>query len=93
MTGNKISDRIEIILDHFGISKRDRTGVLANICGLSPQAIYKWFDGSTHNPTAENLAAIAKYYKVDLMWLITGEKAEMSFSFEKDNNSSPDKID
>jgi hypothetical protein len=48
---------------------------MAEICSCTPQAIHRWYDGNTKSPSADNIAAIAKHYKLDhaIGWVITGE--------------------
>jgi hypothetical protein len=40
---------------------------------VTVQAVAAWFTGDTKKISPEYLAIIAKHYRVDLYWLITGE--------------------
>ena len=68
-----ISGRLAFITKEAGITDRKIRSTMAKICKVSPQAIHRWFDGNTHSPSAENIAALARHYEADLMWLITGD--------------------
>lgn len=48
---------------------------LANLVGVSRQAVQKWEAGSSR-PDLDNLTALAGYFNVTLDWLITGRAAE-----------------
>lgn len=67
--------RIFDVMDAAGIGKRQRRSTLAKVCGVSPQAIRDWEDGSTKNIRHDNLVAISEHFKISLHWLMTG-KAE-----------------
>ncbi len=49
---------------------------LANLVGVSRQAVQKW-EAGTSRPDLDNLTALARYFNVTLDWLITGREAEM----------------
>lgn len=68
-----IAGRLAFITKEAGVSTRKIRSTMAKICDVSPQAIHRWFDGNTNNPSAENIAVLARYYEADLMWLITGD--------------------
>jgi len=70
---DSIVGRLEQVLMEAGVAKRQIRTKMASICGITPQAIAHWFSGSTSVPGAEHIAAIAAYYEVDLMWVITGD--------------------
>lgn len=46
---------------------------LADLCGITPQAVAQWFDGSTKRISPDYLAIIAQRYDVNLDWLVTGQ--------------------
>ena len=48
---------------------------LANLVGVTRQAVQKWEAGASR-PDMDNLAALARYFDVTLDWLITGREAE-----------------
>ena len=48
---------------------------LANLVGVSRQAVQKW-EAGTSRPDVDNLTALAGYFNVTLDWLITGREAE-----------------
>ena len=58
---------------------RKRAGLsqeeLANLVGVTRQAVQKWEAGASR-PDMDNLAALARYFDVTLDWLITGREAE-----------------
>ena len=47
---------------------------LANLLGLTRQAVQKW-EAGTSRPDMDNLAALADYFKVSLDYLVTGREA------------------
>lgn len=49
---------------------------LANLVGVSRQAVQKW-EAGTSRPDLDNLSALARYFNVTLDWLITGREAEL----------------
>ena len=69
-----IAGRLAFIVKDAGIADRKIKSTMAGICDISPQAIHRWYDGNTSSPSAENIATLARYYRADLMWLITGER-------------------
>ena len=48
---------------------------LADLVGVTRQAVQKWEAGSSR-PDMDNLAALARYFNVSLDWLITGQERE-----------------
>lgn len=50
---------------------------LANLVGVSRQAVQKW-EAGTSRPDLDNLTALAGYFNVTLDWLITGREPELS---------------
>lgn len=67
-----IVERIKKLLAYRGIGDRQMRGEIARTCGISPQAVAQWFNGSTDNIKNEHLASIAKAYGSSLDWLIVG---------------------
>jgi len=52
---------------------------LADVCGISPQAVRDWESGSTQNIRHEHLVAIARHFGVSTDYLLTGDAgAEVS---------------
>lgn len=54
-----------------GVSQEE----LANLVGVSRQAVQKW-EAGTSRPDVDNLTALAGYFNVTLDWLITGREVE-----------------
>ncbi len=58
---------------------RKRAGLsqeeLANLVGVTRQAVQKW-EAGTSRPDMDNLVALARYFNVTLDWLITGQEGE-----------------
>lgn len=50
---------------------------LADLLGVSRQAVQKWESG-TSRPDLDNLAALARYFNVSLDYLVTGQEAQVS---------------
>lgn len=73
MTNETFIDRLNRVLDEAGMPDHRRRATLATICGLTEQAVHKWFTDVGRNPCARHYASIAKHFNVDLRWLITGE--------------------
>lgn len=67
------ADRIREVLDAAEVPDRQRRRKLADLCDISPQAVAQWFSGDTKKISPEFLAKIARQYRVDLDWLITGK--------------------
>lgn len=49
---------------------------LANLVGVSRQAVQKW-EAGTSRPDVDNLTALASYFNVTLDWLILGREPEL----------------
>ena len=64
--------RIKKILLAANVPAHDLYQKLGEICAIPSTCAETW-DNSQHTPEAENLAAISKYYGIDLQWLITGQ--------------------
>lgn len=50
---------------------------LADLLGVSRQAVQKW-EAGTSRPDLDNLAALARYFNVTLDYLVTGQEAHVS---------------
>lgn len=70
-SASALTGRIRKILLAANVPCLDIPPRLAEICALPIANIEAWGDGSIQ-PQADELAAISKYYGVDLLWLITG---------------------
>lgn len=68
-----IIDRIKRIMAEAGVPPRQIKPSIANICGVSYQAVNQWFSGEVANIRIEHLVEIARYLKVSLDWLVTGD--------------------
>lgn len=59
---------------------RKRSGLsqegLADLLGVSRQAVQKW-EAGTSRPDLDNLAALARYFNVSLDYLVTGQEARL----------------
>lgn len=62
-----ISERVETILEHFGIPQVK----LAEACGVTKQAVTKWRNNSM--PSAEAAIRLRESYGVNDVWFITGK--------------------
>lgn len=83
------ADRIFELVRDTGVPERNIRGVLAKVCGVSPQATRNWQEGDTKNIGHEHLIAIAKKYKVTVDFLLTGkEEAEAAPSALPDYKGS-----
>jgi len=67
--------RMELVVLESGIEKKHVKSTLAEICGITAQSVHGWFSGSTKNPSAECVAAVAVHYSADAVWIITGTHA------------------
>lgn len=60
-----------------GIAETSRNISLASIFGVSPQGASKWLKGDAI-PSMQNAVTIARYFGVDVNWLLTGSGDEPS---------------
>lgn len=67
--------RMESVVLESGVEKRNVKSALADVCGIKVQSIHGWFNGTTKNPQAAHIAAVAVHYKADAVWIITGTRA------------------
>lgn len=68
-----VIDRIKEVMAEEGVQPRQIKRSLANICGVSYQAVNQWFSGEVSNIRNEHLVTIARYLDVTVDWLITGQ--------------------
>lgn len=71
----KTIDKITQVLDRAGVPVRSRRTELARVCGISYEAVRKWFSGDTTDIEAENLLRIASHYGVAVDDLLGGGPA------------------
>ncbi len=67
--------RMESVVLESGVEKQHVKSALAKVCGIKVQSIHGWFNGTTKNPLAAHIAAVAVHYKADAVWIITGTRA------------------
>ncbi|MBB4817778.1 phage repressor protein C with HTH and peptisase S24 domain [Pseudomonas alcaligenes] len=73
----KITDRLDVLVQarkpdiDIRRIKRD----IADACGLSYEAVRRWYSGNTENLRNDNLIAIARKYDTTIDWLLTGTGA------------------
>lgn len=67
------ADRIRKLLIARGVPQRQQRRALSQACGISYEAVRQWFTGDTSNIDVDHLTAIAKTWKANLEWLITGK--------------------
>lgn len=58
---------------------------LANLLGVTRQAVQKW-EAGTSKPDLDNLLALAKYFNVSLDWLVSGQEAHSAPSIIVENH-------
>lgn len=80
---NTIAGRLALVAKKAGVPDRKIRSTFADICECTPQAVHHWYDGNTSTPLADNIAAIAKYFSADLMWIITGEDNDVTQAISK----------
>lgn len=78
----RIADRLKELATDTDVGERQIKTTLADICGIKYQAVQQWF--LTGNPSPTNLAAIAKHYNANLMWIITGEGQKRGINLSDD---------
>lgn len=66
------AERILKLLKDAGVPERKIRRTLADLCGISYQAVKEWFDGSTRRISPEYLALIADAYGTTLEYLVSG---------------------
>lgn len=68
----KTADRIEILLRARGVKDRAIRLELAQLCGITTQAVGQWWT-TTKKISPAYLAKIASKYKTTMEWLVTGK--------------------
>lgn len=68
----KTAERIEKLLLENGIEKRKIKSSLAKVCGITPQAVYQWFNDSTGRISPDYLDKIARHWGTTTDYLISG---------------------
>lgn len=71
-----ITKRLDELLIKNGIPKRSIKRELAAACGLSYEAVRKWYSGQSNNIRNDNLTAIAKKFNTTTDWILTGKEAK-----------------
>lgn len=66
------ADRIKEVALAAGVPERRLKRVLADLCGVTYQAVAQWFDGQTNRISPEYLSKIAKEYGVTIEYLVNG---------------------
>ena len=69
----EFSQRLYELRKRSGLSQEG----LADLLGVSRQAVQKW-EAGTSRPDLDNLAALARYFNVSLDYLVTGQEAQTS---------------
>ena len=67
----EFQNRLYDLRKRSGLSQEE----LANLVGVTRQAVQKW-EAGTSRPDMDNLTALARYFNVTLDWLITGHEME-----------------
>src|SRR5688572_25911366 len=49
---------------------------LADVCGVTPQAVYQWERGDTKNLKLINLVHTVEFLRTTMRWLVTGRGAK-----------------
>lgn len=68
-----VVERLQEALMQRGIPLRRVRAAIAEVCEITPQSVFHWFNGRTRMPRADHLARLAQHFEIDLMWLILGE--------------------
>ena len=63
-----VADQLKILMKEYNVTQRK----IAEIAGVSPPAVKKWFDGDTKNIATKYSIKIAKYFNVSIEWLTNG---------------------
>lgn len=66
---------IDELFDKDNVPPKKRKPLLADICGISYQAVKAWYDGKSVSISYANLAKIADYFGVSVAYL-NGEKED-----------------
>lgn len=68
-----MAERIVEVVRDAGVPEHKIRSTLAQVCGISPQAIKDWVEGKTKNIKHAHLVAICKKWGISLDWLISGK--------------------
>lgn len=73
----KITDRLDLLVQARkpDIDVRRIKRDIADACGVSYEAVRRWYSGNTENLRNDNLIAIARKYDTTIDWLLTGTGA------------------
>lgn len=69
-TGMEFQNRLNDLRRRAGLSQEE----LANLVGVTRQAVQKWESGASR-PDMDNLSALARYFNVSLDYLVTGQES------------------
>ncbi len=83
-----IADRLEYVMHQKGYSSAELRPKMGELCGISRQAISKWFGGGTNAPLAVHIEKIGTHCNGNLAWIITGKGDPFEATREADDNSS-----
>lgn len=78
MNGVRIGEIVKELRGRKGISQE----MLANVCGVSMQAVSKWENGQCY-PDITFLPVLAEYFQVSLDYLLIGKESETSGKTEE----------
>jgi phage repressor protein C with HTH and peptisase S24 domain len=84
---DRFHERLAQALDALGISQTD----LANVTGVSPQAVHQWISGESR-PKTSRLQQIIRELNVSERWLLWGE-GHMEATTSRDQNATGDHPD
>lgn len=84
-----ITDRMQQLLVRRGIRPKDVKPALARACGVTKQAVWRWFNGDTGAIKSVHIIEIAKQFSTTTDWLLTGNGPMDSqrSAIEKKNSS------
>ena len=68
LPGMNVSTRIKEAIETSGV----KVATIAQRCGITPQAVYQWMDGSTEKLSGENLIELAELTGYDARWISKG---------------------
>jgi hypothetical protein len=71
-----VVERLQSALIQRGVPARHARSAIAEVCEITPQTVFHWFNGRTRMPRADYLARLAHHFELDLMWLILGDAGE-----------------
>lgn len=83
-----IADRLEYVMHQKGYSSAELRPKMGELCGISRQAISKWFGGGTNAPQAVHIEKIGTHCNADLAWIITGNGDPFEETRGADDDSS-----